>query len=103
MTNYMIVKQKVRDLATFQKAFDGLAAERRAAGLVDLGQFVAADERDTVIVVMEATDLARAKAYWHSAVLAQGRERAGAVGAIEAKSDQVWLTDGLVRTRIGKS
>jgi hypothetical protein len=103
VTNYMIVKQKVRDLAAFQKAFDGLAAERRAAGLVDLGQFVAADERDTVIVVMEATDLARAKAYWHSAVLAQGRERAGVVGAIEAKSDQVWLTDGLVRTRIGKS
>jgi hypothetical protein len=25
VTNYMIVKQKVRDLATFQKAFDGLA------------------------------------------------------------------------------
>jgi hypothetical protein len=102
MTNYMIVKQKVRDLNTFQKAFDGLAAHRQAAGLIDLGQFVAADEPDTLIVVMEVADIARAKAYWHSTVLAQGREQAGLVGPIDAKSDQVWLTDGLVRKRIGK-
>ena len=37
--NYMIVKQKVRDLAQFQKAFDGLQRERQKAGLTDLGQF----------------------------------------------------------------
>jgi len=98
--NYMVIKQKVKDLARFQQVFDGLKKEREAAGLTDLGQFCAADEPDTVIVVMEVADLDRAKSYWHSAVLAKGRAAAGIVGTIEAKSDQVWLTDGLVRERV---
>jgi hypothetical protein len=100
MKNYMFVKQKVTDLARFQEAFDRLKPERTKAGLIDLGQYRAADQTDTVIVVMEATDLERAKAYWHSAVLAKGRIAAGIVGAVEASVDQVWLTDGLVRDDI---
>ena len=98
--NYMIVKQKVTDLARFQRAFDDLKPKRAAAGLTDLGQFCAADEPDTVIVVMQVEDVQRAKEYWHSLDLAEGRVKAGVVGPIEAKSDQVWLTDGLVRERI---
>ena len=100
--NYMIVKQKVGDLARFQRAFDELKPKRAAAGLVDLGQFCTADEPDTVIVVMQVDDVHRAKAYWHSMDLAQGRVKTGVVGPIEAKSDQVWLTDGLVRERIAR-
>jgi hypothetical protein len=41
--------------------------------------------------------------YSHSDVLAQDRVDAGVVGSIEAKSDQVWLTDGLVTDRPAKS
>src|SRR5262245_18561592 len=61
MANYMIVRQKVIDLAWFQTAFDRLKPNRKAAGLTDLGQFCADDESDVVIVVMNVEDMSRAK------------------------------------------
>ncbi|MBV8839980.1 MAG: hypothetical protein JO000_25880 [Alphaproteobacteria bacterium] len=100
MKNYMIVRQQIADLARFQETFDRLKPKRMEAGLTDLGQFCMADAPDTIIVVMEVADVARAKAYWHSDVLAKGRAQAAIVGSIEAGADQVWLTDGLVRDRI---
>jgi erythromycin esterase-like protein len=100
MKNYMIVRQKVKDIAQFQRAFDQMKDHRHAAGLTDLGQFCASDDPDTVVVVMEAADIGKAKEFWHSATLAKGRERAGIVGPVEAGKDQVWLTDGLVRDRM---
>ena len=50
MQNYMIIRQKVTDLAKFQQAFDQLKPERAKAGLTDLGQFCAEDDASTVIV-----------------------------------------------------
>ena len=51
--------------------------------------------------------MAKAKEYWHSIVLAQGRLKAGALGLVPAgtsvqanSTNQVWLTDGLVREAI---
>jgi hypothetical protein len=102
MANYMIVRQRVTDLSRFQITFDHLKPDREAAGLTDVGQFCAADEPDGVIVVMQVEDISRAKEYWHSDVLAQGRAEAGIVGPIDTKSDQVWLTDGLVKDRLTK-
>jgi hypothetical protein len=103
MKNYMIVKQKVQDLARFQAAFDELRPMRESHGLHDVGQFRSADEPDTVIVIMEAADLAAAKAYWHSEVLAEGRKKAGAVGPLLAGVDHVWLTDGTVEASLAES
>jgi hypothetical protein len=107
MTNYMIIKQRVSDLAQFQAAFDELKPMRERHGLKDLGQFRAAEESDIVIVMLEVADVARAKEYWHSTVLAQGRVTAGAVGLVPAGTsvqadsiNEVWLTDGLVREAI---
>jgi hypothetical protein len=93
----MLVKQRVANLKQFQTVFDELRPMREAHGLTDVGQFRSADEPDTVIVVMEVADVARAREYWHSAVLAEGRQKAGAVGPLEAGVDQVWLTNGTVR------
>ena len=107
MTNYMIIKQRVTDLAQFQAAFDKLKPIREKHGLKDLGQFRAAEESDIVIVMLEVTDMAKAKEYWHSTVLAQGRVKAGAVGLVPAgtsvqadSTNQVWLSNGLVREAI---
>jgi uncharacterized protein (DUF1330 family) len=97
MKNYMIVRQRVVDLERFQNAFDELKPMRQQHGLTDLGQFQAADDPNSVIVVMEVADVNLAKEYWRSEVLARGRERAGIVGPIAAGTDQVWLTNGLVR------
>ena len=96
MTNYMMVKQRVADFAQFQAAFDELLLMRQQYGLIDIGTFRAAEEPQTIIVLMEATDLARAREYWHSQILAEGRKKAGVVGPLEAGMDQVWLTDGPV-------
>lgn len=96
MKNYMLVKQPVADLGQWRKAFDEMKPHRQAYGLTDIGQFHAADEPDTVIVLLEYADLERAKAYWHSDVLAEGRKKAGVSGPLLAPPEQVWLTDGLV-------
>jgi hypothetical protein len=77
-----------------------LKRDRKQVGLTDLGQFCSADEPDTIIVVMQVADVSRARDYWHSSVLMKGRVQAGIIGPLEAKSDQVWLTDGLVRDRV---
>jgi hypothetical protein len=102
MNNYMVVKQRVNNLAQFQAAFDELRPMRERYGLHDVGQYRSADEADTVIVILEVTDLARAKEYWHSDVLAEGRRKAGAVGPLLAGVDQVWLTNGTVRAGLGE-
>ena len=100
MSNYMIIKQQVHDLAQFQKAFDELKRARESHGLHDLGQYVSADEPDTIIVVLEVDDVRRAKEYWKSSLLETGRKKAGIVGALAAGVDQVWLTNGTVRAAI---
>ncbi len=63
---------------------------------------------DTIVVLMEVTDVARrgpqrpavpappGLPYWHSQVLEAGRRRAGVVGPLQAGTDQVWLTNGPV-------
>lgn len=99
----MIVKQRVSNLAQFQAAFDELRPMREKHGLRDLGQFCSADEADTVIVIMEVANLAQARAYWHSDVLAEGRKKAGALGPTEAGIDQVWLTNDTVRTALSRA
>ncbi len=96
MKNYMLVKQRVTDFTQFQAVFDALLPIRQEYGLTDIGTFRAADEPNTVIVIMEVADLARAKAYWHSDILTEGRRNAGVVGPLAAGPDQVWLTDGCV-------
>jgi hypothetical protein len=96
--NYMIIKQRVRDLDQFQRAFDKLKPMRERHGLKDMGQYRSADEPDTVIVLLEVADIAAARVYWHSKVLSEGRKEAGIVGPLTAGTDQVWLTDGTVRS-----
>jgi hypothetical protein len=100
MKNYMMIKQEVHDFAAFQKAFDELKSARESHGLHDLGQYVSADEPNTIIVLLDVDDVSRAKEYWNSAVLEAGRKKAGIVGKLVAGVDQVWLTNGTVRSAI---
>lgn len=90
MKKYMIVKQPVIDLARFRKKFEKLQPHRKEYGLTDIGLFLSADEPNTVIIMIEYANLERAKAYWHSKVLAEAREKAGVL----SHSERVWYTDG---------
>jgi hypothetical protein len=96
----MIIKQRVRDLGQFQRAFDKLKPMREKHGLKDVGQYRAADEPDMVIVLLEVADISAARTYWHSKVLSEGGKEAGIVGPLTAGTDQVWLTDGTVRSSL---
>jgi len=68
---------RVADFAQFQAIFDPLFPVRQRCGLIDPGTFCAAEEPETIIVLMKVTDLARAREYWHSQILAQGPKRPG--------------------------
>src|SRR6266566_796059 len=96
LNNYLMVKQRVADFAQFQAAFDELLPMRQQYGLIDIGTFRAAEEPKTIIVLMEVTDLARAREYWHSQILAEGRKKAGVVGPLDERTDPVCLNDGPV-------
>jgi erythromycin esterase-like protein len=98
MKNYMIIKQGVRDLGEFQRVFDKLKPMREQHGLKDIGQYRSADEPDTVIVLLEVADISMARRYWHSKALSESRKQAGVVGPLTAGSDEVWLTNGTVRS-----
>src|SRR5690349_20883764 len=102
----MIIKQLVTDLARFQAAFDEMKPDREMHGLNDVGEFRAADLA-LVGVLPEFGDVAKAREYWHSILLAEGREKAGALGSVPVGTsvqastiNQVWLTNGLVRDAI---
>jgi hypothetical protein len=88
MTGIMLVRQRVADPARFAEVFYGaeLDAARRRHGLVVTGTYIDADSPDTVIVVMDMADPEQAREYARSMTLAEGRQRAGAVGG----PDAVW-------------
>jgi hypothetical protein len=75
----MFVKQNVADVSRWREVFREMEAARQKYGLHLTGMY-RATEPDTIIVTLDADDLAKAKAFANSDVLREGRERAGAVG-----------------------
>ncbi len=89
MTGVMLVKQKVDSIELWNTVFRNpeLDAVRREHGLVVTGTYVAAEDPNTVIVVMDMSDLDKARRFAASPELATARERAGAIGS----PDGVWF------------
>ena len=87
----MLVKQRVANVEQWQTVFNdpALDAVRRQHGLAVTATYVDVDEPSTVVVVMDMTDLKGARTFAASSVLAEARQRAGAVGA----PDGVWLAE----------
>jgi hypothetical protein len=75
MDNFMVVKQRVGNLAQFQAAFDELVPMREKCGLSDVGQFCSAHETDMVIVIMKVADVARAELATGCALVTGGRSQ----------------------------
>jgi hypothetical protein len=89
MAGIMLVKQKVGSVGQWNAVFRNpkLDAVRREHGLAVTGTYVDADDPNTVIVVMEMTDLDKARRFAVSTELATAREQAGAIGS----PDGVWF------------
>jgi hypothetical protein len=83
MPGIMLVKQKVADVAQWNKVFRDpeLDEVRRSHGLAVTGTYLDGENADTIIVVMAMDDMDRARAFAASIELASARERAGAVGS----------------------
>ena len=83
MPGVMLVKQKVADVAQWNRVFRDpeLDEVRRSHGLAVTGTYLDGEDADTIIVVMAMGDMDRARAFAASTTLASARERAGALGS----------------------
>jgi hypothetical protein len=75
----MFVKQKVADIARWQRVFGEMETARQRYGLHLTGMYRAIEPR-TIIVTLDADDLSKEKAFAESDILRESRERAGAEG-----------------------
>jgi hypothetical protein len=65
----MIVRHKVKDFDTWKKVFDSHKGAQTAAGLTNPRIFRSADDPNETVVIFDAQDIARAKAFGASADL----------------------------------
>jgi len=77
MAHFMLVRHKVKDFAAWKPVYDAHAPTRRAAGLTDRRLMRGIDDPHQVIVLFEAADLDRAKAFANSDDLRETMMRAG--------------------------
>ncbi|HYA86693.1 MAG TPA: cyclase [Nitrospirota bacterium] len=79
MTTYILVRHKVRDYSVWKRGYDAHLPKRLEAGLTEKYLFRGANETNEVIILFEAKDLDRAKAFSESLDLRQAMEKAGVI------------------------
>ncbi len=84
---FLLIRHKVRDFTTWKTGYDGHQPKRSEAGLTEKYLLRGADDANEVVILFEAQDLERAKAFAASADL---REKMQEVGVID-KPDIYYL------------
>ena len=79
MSNFMLVRHKVRDFSEWKRGYDAHLPERKEAGLAEKRLFHDAKDPNEVIVLFEARDLDRAKSFADSANLKDTMKKSGVV------------------------
>ena len=76
----MLIRQKVRNFASWKPTYDARDSVRQAIGLHNyvLGRGV--DDTSTVLIALRADDMAKAKAYSRNPELRQAMQKGGVVG-----------------------
>ncbi len=77
---YLLIRQKVKDFAAWKAAYDGHAGARRSAGLTELHLLRSMDDSNDVLILFEASDVDKAKAFATSDDLRSAMQSAGVVG-----------------------
>jgi hypothetical protein len=77
MPSFMLVRHKVKDFATWKPVYDAHAPKRKEAGLTERQLLRGTDDPGQVVVLFEAQDLARARAFANSDDLRDTMTRAG--------------------------
>lgn len=89
MSQFVLVRHKVRDFKTWKVAFDTHRPKRVEAGLSEKLLLRGSDDANEVLLLLEAKDLSRAKAFTSSADLRDTMQAAG----VADKPDIYFLND----------
>ena len=89
MANYLLVRHQVRDFAQWKRGYDAHLPKRIEAGLTEKYLLRGAHDLNEVILLFEAQDVNRAKAFAESADLRDSMQKVGVVD----KPDLYFLND----------
>jgi heme-degrading monooxygenase HmoA len=78
--NYLLIRHKVKDYKKWKAAYDAHAPARKAAGLKEHYLLRNTKSRNDVLILSEAANLARAKAFCASPDLRAAMKKAGVTG-----------------------
>jgi heme-degrading monooxygenase HmoA len=87
---HMIIRHKVAEFGKWKQAYEDHRSTRQAAGIKDLYVWRNAEDPNEVIVLFEASDVAKAKDFTRSPDLKEKMQAAG----IQGMPDIVFLSDG---------
>lgn len=79
MTNYVLVRHKVKDFTSWKRVYDAHLPKRSEAGLTEKFLFRGTDTQNEVIILFETHDLVRAKKFTESTDLRDMMEKAGVI------------------------
>ena len=75
----VIIRHKVKDFASWKRAFDAHKPAREGTGLSKSRVFRSADDPSEVVLVFDAADISKVKAFVASAELQSAMKAAGVV------------------------
>jgi len=77
MASFMLIRHKVRDFPEWKRGYDAHLPKRVEAGLTEKHLLRSAHDENEVVLLFEAKDLTRAKAFAESADLRQTMQKVG--------------------------
>ncbi len=79
MTGFVLVRHKVRDFSEWKRGYDAHLPKRLEAGLTEKHLLRGANDPNEVVILLEAKDHVRAKAFVDSADLRETMQKLGVV------------------------
>lgn len=77
MASFLLIRHRVRDFAEWKRAYDAHLPKRAEAGLTEKHLLRGATDAKEVVLLLEAKDLSRARAFIESADLRAAMQKAG--------------------------
>jgi hypothetical protein len=89
MTNFLLIRHKVKDFRGWKGVYDGHLPKRNEAGLTEKYMLHGVNDPNEVIILFETKDIARARKFVESADLRDIMAKAGVID----KPDIYYLTE----------
>lgn len=79
MSNYLLIRHKVRDFSMWKTGYDAHLPKRIEAGLTEAHFFQSNSDLNEVVILFKAEDLGRAKTFTESADLREIMQKLGVI------------------------